>query len=261
MARGSDQAQTAATSAQGISTGAGANAASLYGQLVPELAAEAAHPAGIDPMTMARMDTAAQESGGGANATAVGQGALRSARTRNVGGADAAVAESARKASQTVSAGVLANRLRSAQLQTGERQSALGGLESLYGTNLGTSVNALGQVAANVNANTQAANASWDWAKYILDPAMAAAGEAAPTIAAAAKGCWIAEAIYGADDPRTDRARRYLNGDFRNWWFGRLVMWFYLRFGQSMAAIVRRSSLLRSILKPLFDVAAGRGVG
>ena len=35
----------------------------------------------------------------------------------------------------------------------------------MYGTNMGASVNALGQVASNVNADTNAENASWDWTK------------------------------------------------------------------------------------------------
>jgi hypothetical protein len=37
----------------------------------------------------------------------------------------------------------------------------------MYGQNLGGSVGALGQVAPNVNANTNAQNASYDWTKAL----------------------------------------------------------------------------------------------
>jgi hypothetical protein len=68
-------------------------------------------------------------------------------------------------------------------------------------------------------------------------------------------GCWIAEAIYGTDDPRTHLVREYLNGPFRETAFGRLVMSLYLRFGQAVAAQVRKRSWLKRALQPLFDRA------
>src|SRR5690348_4147207 len=82
MARGSEQANTAATSAQNASNQFGANANALYSTLAPELMSEAAHPSGFGPQELARMNTAAQQSAGGANAGAVGQGALLAQRTR-----------------------------------------------------------------------------------------------------------------------------------------------------------------------------------
>jgi len=170
MARGSQQASTAATSAQNLSNTYSGNANALFGALEPMLVGEAAHPAGIDPTTMARMDTAAAQTAGGANAGAVGQAGLRSARMRNAGGGDAAVAESGRRAGETLSRGILGNRLRSSELQQQQRRSALSGLEGLFGANLGGSNAALGEVAQNVNANTQAENASWDWAKDLFVP-------------------------------------------------------------------------------------------
>lgn len=78
-------------------------------------------------------------------------------------------------------------------------------------------------------------------------------------------GCWIAEAIYGADDPRTHLVRAYLNGPFMQTAFGRFVMSFYLRFGQAVAAQVRKRGWLKRAFQPLFDRAltsatAWRGV-
>lgn len=256
MARGSDQARGAATSAQGISNTAGGNAQGLYSTLAPELLTEATHPSGFAPTDLAAMDTAGQQSAGGTQAAAVGQGALKAARTRNAGGSDAAIEQSSRDAGEQLSRGALGTQILNAKTKEGQREGALHGLEGLFGTNLGSSVGALGQVASNINADTNAANASWDWAKYILDPALQAAGQGA---GAAAGGCWIAEAIYGVTDPRTLAARAWLNGEFRQTRIGRIVMAFYLRFGQRIARYVENSKLLRFALKPIFDIAAEKG--
>lgn len=73
------------------------------------------------------------------------------------------------------------------------------------------------------------------------------------------KPCWIAEAIYGVDDPRTHAARAWLIGPFSDVWYGRLVVQIYCVFGKHVAAVVRRSRILKATFKPLFDMAATRG--
>ena len=175
MARGSSQATSAATSAQNLSnTGAG-NASQLYGALAPELMTEMAAPQGIDPVTMAKMKTSNMQGAGGSQAAATGEGALLAGRTRNAGSADAAIAESTRHAGEQLSNANLKTDLANESLKEKERQSGTAGLESLYGINTNEALGGLGEVASNVNANTNAANASWDWAKYILDPMIASA--------------------------------------------------------------------------------------
>ena len=176
MARGSTQATGAATSAQNLSNSLEGNASSLYGSLAPELSAEAAHPAGYAPGDLAKMNTAAQQSAGGGQAGAVGQGSLLASRTRNAGSADAAIADSARSSGQQLSKAALGTQTKNADLKQHQQQAGLSGMENLYGANLGAGVSSLGQVAGDVNANTEAANSSWNWAKYLLDPAMQAAG-------------------------------------------------------------------------------------
>lgn len=175
MARGSSQATGAATSAQNLSNSYGGNANALFSSLSPMLLSEAANPQGIDPATMARMDTSALQSGGGTQAAATGAARLRAARTRNAGAGDTAIQEAARSGGQVASRGILGNRLESAKLKTSQRQSALSGLGSLFSANANPSVGALGEVAQNVNANTNAENASWDWSKDLFAPIMAAA--------------------------------------------------------------------------------------
>lgn len=69
------------------------------------------------------------------------------------------------------------------------------------------------------------------------------------------KGCWLAEAIYGEDDARTHLLRSWLNDEFMTTWFGRLVMKYYLRYGERLAAKVRRSWYLRMLFRPFFELA------
>ncbi|MGA7885893.1 MAG: hypothetical protein WCA44_09130 [Acidobacteriaceae bacterium] len=159
MARGSNTASTAAT--QSLN-----NAGGLFGPLEGSLESEAIAPGGMSPLDIAASDTANEQSAGGAQGAAAGQGALLAARTRNAGTADAAIEESARDASRAMSEGVVNTRLKNASLKAHQQQEGLGGLNELYGENLGA-------IAPNVNANTSATNASWDWATDLIDPMIA----------------------------------------------------------------------------------------
>ena len=165
MGRGSDQANAAATSASNISGTAAGNAGALYSTLAPALESEMANPQGFNPVDMARMNTSTMQTAGGTQAAAQGEGALRAARTGNIGGSDAAIAKSARTGGELASEGALSTQIKNAQLKEQQRNAATSGLEGLYGTDTGASVNALGEVAQNVNADTNAENASWDWTK------------------------------------------------------------------------------------------------
>lgn len=174
MARNSAAAQTAANSANTISSTAAENAGGLYGVLAPELESEAAHPQGFDPTTMAQMTTAAEQAAGGSQAGATGQGGLLAARTRNAGGAQAAIASGARSAGRNLSQGVLGTQLANARLRAQQQQEATSGLENLYNTEEGSSIGALGEVAPNVQANTAQQNASWDWTRGLASLGSAA---------------------------------------------------------------------------------------
>lgn len=175
MARGSSQATTAATTAQNQAGTNYGNANALFGPLSAELQTQAVHPPGIDPATMAQMDTAALQTGGGATAGAVGQGALRAARTRNAGGADAATASSVRTGGELAGKGILANRMKNAELKANQQHEATSGLNSLFAENMSGGNQALGIVPSSINANTEAQNASWDWAKDLFNPLMQSA--------------------------------------------------------------------------------------
>lgn len=72
--------------------------------------------------------------------------------------------------------------------------------------------------------------------------------------------CWVAEAIYGVDDPRTHLVRAWLNGGFRRRPLGMVAMAAYMRFGQRVARLVRALPILQHALRPLFDRAASKAM-
>lgn len=179
MARGSSDAKTAAQTGQQFANTYSGNAADIFGTLTPMLTSEAAHPPGMSPMDISAADTSAQQSAGGSQGAALGQGLLRAARTRNLGGGDAATAAASRGASEALSSASLSTRLRNAALKESQRSEGVRGLEGLFGTNVSGGNQALGIVPSAVNANTQAENASWDWATDLFNPILNAAGRAA----------------------------------------------------------------------------------
>lgn len=117
------------------------------------------------------MDTQAMQGAGGAAAGAQGMGALRAARTRNAGGPNAATAASTRSAGETLSKERLGVQGENEQLKARQQQAGASGLENLFGTSMGA-------VAGDVNANTNAENATWDWSKDLFSPILNAASSA-----------------------------------------------------------------------------------
>jgi hypothetical protein len=179
VARGSSQATGAATSAQNLSNTLGGNASALYSTLTPQLIGESVNPPGMNPADLAEANTSAQQSAGGSEAAAVGEGALRDARLRNRGGSAAAVSDASRGAGEQLSKNALGIRMANTALKEKQRQAGLGGLENLQESQMGGGIRALGEVAPAVDANTKAASQSWDWARTLLDPALEAGGRVA----------------------------------------------------------------------------------
>lgn len=255
MARGSDTAKGASDQAQANSKqqlGAATNISSL---LVPTLQSTLANPQGINPTDMARIRTSNKQGAGGSAAAAVGDGALRAARTRNAGAMPAAVAEGVRHAGEQLSQADLAADLEDQKLKQVQRAGAQQGLQGLYGQTLAGGNDSLGQVAPLVNADTNAAHQSWDWAGSLFNPLMSNATQFG---IARLKSCWIAEVIYGSDDPRTHLLRWYLNGPFTESHGGAAVMAVYRAIGRPVAWLARRSRLIRAALTPLFESALRR---
>lgn len=163
MARGSDTARDTATF--GLQTGRGA-----FGTVMPALERNIAAPVGYSEQDLARANTAAQQSAGGAAASAVGQGGLLAARTRNPGAAQYAIGQGVRDAADAGTEAALGIKLKDADLKEQKRASALSQLGQIGESGLGT-------VAPAVNADSQAKEASWGWAKNILQPILSAASK------------------------------------------------------------------------------------
>jgi len=70
--------------------------------------------------------------------------------------------------------------------------------------------------------------------------------------------CWIAEALYGAADPRTHLLRVWLVDVYSKTAVGAIVVGLYKLFGRELAALVRRSSLLRRMVRPFFEAGLVR---
>lgn len=162
MGRGSATADSASKTAAANSGTFMNNAQSLYGNLAPMLTSQAANPQGFNPSDESAMETGALQSAGGTEAAAVGQGNLEAARTRNAGGFGQAVSDASRGAGENLSRGLLGIRNANANLKQHQKDTALSGLQGLYGTNAAGSNAALGNVAPLVNADTNAENASWN---------------------------------------------------------------------------------------------------
>ncbi len=177
--RGDSKAQAGETQALANSNTLTGRGSQIFGTLAPQLEGDIAHPAGYNPTQLANMNTAAQQSAGGSQAGAVGQGGLLASRTNNAGGSTGAIAESSRRASQGLSGAALAISGKQADLQQQQRQRALAEEAGLYGENTGGATADLNAEANLSGANTNAANASWNWARYLADPLLQAGGSAA----------------------------------------------------------------------------------
>jgi len=71
--------------------------------------------------------------------------------------------------------------------------------------------------------------------------------------------CWIAEALYGVDAPRTLLVRAWLMESYkRGLSWALVVVPLYSRFGERLAVQARRHSSLQRLFRPVFDHAVRR---
>lgn len=73
------------------------------------------------------------------------------------------------------------------------------------------------------------------------------------------RNCWIAEALYGVDAPRTQLVRAWLSECYerREPW-SLVVVPLYHRFGQRTAVFLRGFPAFKSVFLPLFDLGVRR---
>lgn len=65
--------------------------------------------------------------------------------------------------------------------------------------------------------------------------------------------CWIAEALYGVDAYETHLLRTWLTGQYEQTFVGGIVMRGYRRYGRRIAALVRRSVVVRALALVVFE--------
>ncbi len=184
MARGSTEAQDVSKAGVGQNAGLYGGGQALAGVLAPQLIAQSANPQGFGQKGLADITTANEQSAGGGQAGAVGQGALEDSRTRNAGGSGMALAKAARESGKNLSNATLQTNIANEGLKEQQRETAQKGLQGLYGTDIAGSQEAAGNVAKNVNANAAQEDASWGWAKNILSPVLGAVGRVGPSVLA-----------------------------------------------------------------------------
>lgn len=159
--RGSQTARSAADF--GSST-----ARTAFGAVVPQLERNIANPTGYSEQDLGRANTAIQQSSGGSNAAAVGQGGLMAARTRNPGAGQYAMAQGVRDAADSGNDAALGVRLKDADLKETKRAAALGQLGGIGATGIGA-------VAPNVQADVAAKQASYGLMDHVISPILQAA--------------------------------------------------------------------------------------
>lgn len=147
--------------ANNLSNDLTANASNIYAGLEPSLQVEAAHPQGFTPQAKAAMNTAAQQSAGGSTAGAIGQGRLYAARTKNAGGAKAAIGEGVRSAGQNLSNASVGTEVANANLQNKQQQAGLSGLSGLNSTELSGGLQGLGLSNQAIGLANQAGQSPW----------------------------------------------------------------------------------------------------
>jgi len=74
------------------------------------------------------------------------------------------------------------------------------------------------------------------------------------------KGCWIAEALYGVEDPRTLLLRAWLSVAYDERRPGWQFIALYTRFGRQTADLIYRGYLPRALFHPLFDALVNKAL-
>lgn len=171
-----NQAADAASTAAQTGATLGSRADTEGAQLSPFFSREMQTEHGFTPGQTDELLTAAGAGTGGATSGLEGQAQLEQARTRNASGFTKGLDEVARDRNKALAAnseGVAAQDVMQAKQ---ENQEGAQGLQGLYGTNVKGQLEAMGQVAPDVNAETNASQHGW---LQNLDQTIAALGTAA----------------------------------------------------------------------------------
>lgn len=161
MRSAQNQANNAVTTAANTGTNLGSEAQGIGSNLTPFLTQEMEHPQGYSQQDTSAMLSSGLGGAGGADAGIAGMANKEAATTRNAGGFQAALDDAARdrtKAAAGASEGIAAQ---NAGLKQTQQQEGAEGLQKMYGTDTSGMLDAMGQQAPDINAETNAGSQGW----------------------------------------------------------------------------------------------------
>lgn len=148
------------------------------------------------------------------------------------------------------------------QNMTGNKLAATAGASNIYGMNENQVSQTIDQILKNyqqtgaLNAQDEGMLVNLANQPGVFDKIVSTIGTLGSAAGSIMKPiCWIAEAVYGVDDLRTHLLRKYLNTEFKQTLKGKIIMFVYLHIGKFVAYFVKRSKILKSIFKHIFDKA------
>lgn len=260
MRSASNTAGTAATTAANTGATLGADASGIGSTLTPFLTSELEHPQGYSQQDLSAMLAASEGGAGGATSAITGKATQQAAQSRNASGFNAVLDDAARqrtKAAADSSEGIAAT---NAGLKQNQQQDAEKGLQGMYGTDTSGMLLATGQEAPDINSEVNANNSGWlQQAEGVMNTISNGASGAGAL--GFKPGCWVAaEVYYGWLDPRVDLVRQWIFGKYAKTLIGGIVAKAYLRFGERVAAGIRKYPALRKPFRILIDCALRQAV-
>src|SRR6185437_368522 len=133
----------------------------VFHSLFPTLQGEMTNPQGFGK-DLGAINTANQQSIGGSEAGAVGQGNLTAARTRNAAGFAPALDEAMRTGGRQLSQTATGVQEQNAYLKSQQQQQAIQALSGLYGENTDATLRALGLSNQSLGMSNQALGIAGD---------------------------------------------------------------------------------------------------
>ena len=155
------QATNTYNQANNLDQSASANSNALYDQLAPTFTQEATNPQGFGKNDLAAMNTAAQQSEGGALGSAVGQAGTMAAANRNSGSFAPTLDEASRSAGRNLSNISTGIQGENAKLKQAQQQEGISGLSGLQGEQNSDVLSSLGLQNQSTNALVNAGNSGW----------------------------------------------------------------------------------------------------
>jgi len=155
------EAQNAESTAGGVASQEGSNAANERSQLTPFYKSEMNAKHTFDPSQLGEMLNYAGSATGGTGASAMGEAASQDARTRNTSGFSSALDQNARDRAATMSRANLGVGNEDIMGAKALNQEGAEGMAGLYGVDTGAQLKAMGIQSQDINDQIQAGKSGW----------------------------------------------------------------------------------------------------